>query len=80
MEKGADIGSKDNCGNTALHIASYQGHPATVSLLLDWGATMQRNERGKNPLDIARDEEEQEVVDILENWKDEHGEVLEIRY
>ena len=73
--KGADVDSQDRNGNTALHIASYQGHPDTVQVLLSWGASLCINGQEKTPLDVAREEEEGEVVEILEEWMKENGQV-----
>ena len=71
-----DINSQDLNGNTALHIASYQGHPSTVLILLSWGAGIFRNKQGRTPLDVARDEEEEEVVKISEEWIRENHQVM----
>jgi ankyrin repeat protein len=65
----------DQHGNTPLHIACYQGHPATVRLLLKWGAGQTTNKQERTPLDLAGEEEEEEVVSILEEWIREHPRV-----
>ena len=68
--------SQDMNGNTALHIASYQGHPGTVCILISWGAGSFRNSQGRTPLDVAREEDEEEVVQILEERIRENNEVM----
>ena len=76
LERGAEVDSRDQYGNTALHVACYQGHPATVTVLLRWGAGMCRNSQERTPADVAREEEEDEVVTILEVWAREHHQVM----
>ena len=67
--------SQDQHGNTPLHIACYQGHPSTASILIQWGTGQARNNQGKTPLEVAREEEEEEVVRVLEEWSREHPQV-----
>ena len=72
LEHGADIDNVDHKGNTALHVASYHGHVETVKLLLESGAQMKINDLEKTPLDVALDEEEEDVVGILRAWSESH--------
>ena len=80
LERGADVNSKDVHGNTPLHIACYQGHQMTVTILLRWGAKLLMNMQDMNPLDVAKEEEESEVVKILEEWLLNHPQVLYFYY
>ncbi|XP_076451425.1 ankyrin repeat domain-containing protein 46-like [Babylonia areolata] len=51
LEKGADVSSCDNRGNTPLH---WCGHPETIELLVEYGANvLQCNNRGLTPRDMA---------------------------
>lgn len=75
LQRGANVNRQDRSGNTALHIASYQGHPATVILLLEWGAQILANIQGNTPLEVAEEEGEEEVVNILEEWSAQQEQV-----
>lgn len=53
-------------GATALHVASRYGHPASVALLLKYGADpLVRDEKGNTPIDKARQMRQQEVLALL---------------
>ncbi len=49
-------------GNTALHLASVNGHPQVVKLLLESGAPQDaRNSDGKLPVDMAKNDATREA-------------------
>ncbi|PNH03306.1 Ankyrin-3 [Tetrabaena socialis] len=55
---------------TALHFASAGGHEEVVALLLEGGADVRaKNEDGRTPLDLAKEEGMAEVVALLGEWK-----------
>ena len=72
LEAGTEVNCRDKHGNTALHIACYQGHMATVATLIRWGGKMEKNMQEMTPSDVAREEGENEVVRILGEWFVEH--------
>jgi ankyrin repeat protein len=52
---GADVHHASSDGDTALHRASYKGHPDASRALLDAGArTDLCNKRGERPIDVVR--------------------------
>ena len=54
LDKGADIESKDNYGQTPLSWAAERGHEAVVQLLLDKGADIEsKDDDGRTPLSLA---------------------------
>ena len=72
IERGANVniarggGDWPRTGWTALHYAAGFALKELVQLLLSHGADVTiRDEQFKTPLDIARDEEQQEIVDLL---------------
>ena len=75
LQSEAEVDCKDKHGNTPLHIACYQGHVDTVTMLLRWGAKLLINLQDMTPLDVAKEEEEAEVVRILEHWLLDHPQV-----
>ena len=67
LKAGADVHLTDAFGDTALHWASFCGHPASVTVLLEHGADASiKNHDGKTPLDAAMEEEQTAVVKILQ--------------
>ncbi|MBD0391861.1 ankyrin repeat domain-containing protein [Wolbachia endosymbiont of Pentalonia nigronervosa] len=62
---GIDV--NDN-GNTLLHVAVFKGHKDIVEFLCEQlGININaKNKQGKTPLDIARDLEKQDIVQMLE--------------
>lgn len=66
LEKGADIGLKDEHGWTALSWASWTGFPTLVSLFIENGADLNIIDvKGQTPLMIASLRANDEVVRIL---------------
>ena len=63
-----DIAYADRYGRMPIHWAAQEGHPECVRVLLEHGATPNhRNNSGKTPLDLAREGNKQNVVELLEN-------------
>ena len=75
LDNGAGVDDQDQHGNTPLHIACYQGHPDTVEILLKGGARLLRNNQELTALDLAKEEEETDVVKLLEDWIKSHPQV-----
>ena len=66
IQRGADLGSRDNDSRTPLHIAALQGHLETVKLLLECGADRNiRDDENKTPLDLASDNDKLDVANFL---------------
>ena len=62
----------DNIKMSALHYAAGGGYIEVVKVLLQHGATIDlKNDDGETPLDWALEENQQEVVDYLKDWKSE---------
>ncbi|XP_023347102.1 ankyrin-1 isoform X3 [Eurytemora carolleeae] len=56
-------------GWTPLHSAAVMGHPHIVNLLLEYSGNIRLlNNQGKTCLDIAKDRNKTEVIQILERW------------
>ena len=67
IKAGANLDLRDNDGDTALICAVCYEDQHTIRMLLDAGAKIDvKNKEGVGPLDIARDEENDEIVQILE--------------
>jgi ankyrin repeat protein len=66
IEAGADVNAPQEKGFTPLHEAAATGKLELVRILLDHGASPdQTTEDGKSALDLARDEKQDAVVDLL---------------
>jgi ankyrin repeat protein len=63
VSSGADINLADQEGKSPLFIASWQGHADVVKMLISNGATID-----KRTIDVAKEENYTEIVDILEKW------------
>ncbi|XP_049797013.1 CARD- and ANK-domain containing inflammasome adapter protein-like [Schistocerca nitens] len=62
----ADPNARDGQGQTPLHRAAEEGHAEAAAELLLAGADRgARDEHGSTPLDLAREYEEQQLVDML---------------
>uniref|UniRef100_A0A8C4S6E2 Arf-GAP with coiled-coil, ANK repeat and PH domain-containing protein n=1 Tax=Erpetoichthys calabaricus TaxID=27687 RepID=A0A8C4S6E2_ERPCA len=63
---GANVNYRDNCGQGALHAATYRGHTGQVCLLLKRGANQYAvDERGLDPLSIAVEAAHADIVTLL---------------
>ena len=70
-ECGAVVDAVANGGWTPLYIACANGHEATVRLLLERGAAIDKSDDGETPLHIASSEGHVEVVrKLLERGAD----------
>lgn len=66
VEAGVPVNLTDASGNTLLMLAAYHGHAATVRMLADRGAEVDRlNDRGQSPLAGAVFKSEEQVVAVL---------------
>ena len=65
LDAGADASFADGGGNTALHLASANGHAGVVSLLLERGARYTANASGNTPLHWAALNGHAAVVEAL---------------
>ncbi|KAK4772172.1 hypothetical protein SAY86_013947 [Trapa natans] len=67
IEAGANVDALDKNKNTALHYAAGYGRKECVSLLLENGAAVTlQNHEGKTPLDVAKLNNQHEVLKLLE--------------
>ncbi len=70
LEAGADPNTKQQGGWTALHAAAKHGDTAMTQLLLDCGADANiRNEEGAAPIDLAKSENNLDIVEALKQAK-----------
>lgn len=66
IDHGLPVDSQDAEGNTALMLAAYHGHAATVRALIERGADVDlANDRGQAPIAGALFKGEDEVVAVL---------------
>ncbi|KVH93479.1 ankyrin repeat domain-containing protein 2B-like [Cynara cardunculus var. scolymus] len=67
LEAGAKVDALDKNKNTALHYAAGYGRKECVSLLLDNGAAVTlQNMDGKTPIDVAKLNNQNDVLQLLE--------------
>jgi ankyrin repeat protein len=70
LSYGADIEAKDDNGCTPLHLAVDQFDKNTTKLLLSYGADKEvKNNDGKTPLNMAFYNSSDEIIKLLENFK-----------
>ena len=63
---GANLNLQDVGGDTPLHFAALAGNVQAIDTLLKFQVDGNiKNNRGKTPLDVARDEGEEEIVNLL---------------
>ncbi|MEN2998495.1 MAG: ankyrin repeat domain-containing protein [Brevinematia bacterium] len=66
IRKGADVNSRDDDGDTPLHLAVMLNNYEIVKLLVTYGANPYlRNRQGLSPIDIARDKGYEEIYLFL---------------
>ena len=65
---GADLNVLDSEGDTPLHFACFEGNVPAVETLLNFEQTdcTIRNKRGKTPMDLARNEGEEKILEMLQ--------------
>ncbi|KAL2903975.1 Ankyrin repeat domain-containing protein 2A [Bienertia sinuspersici] len=67
LEAGAKVDALDKNKNTALHYAAGYGRKECVALLLENGAAVTlQNLDGKTPIDVAKLNNQHEVLKLLE--------------
>lgn len=65
MVNGAYVNEQAHCGATALHYAAECGHVLICNLLLDYGATLQKNEYGMTAVITAAERTRELVVELF---------------
>ena len=66
LQRGADVKSSDEHGNTVLHNAVRLNSEAAVKLILDWCSNVdQTNKYGRTALDWACDERRTKIIQLL---------------
>ncbi|MDD9331659.1 MAG: ankyrin repeat domain-containing protein [Wolbachia sp.] len=72
----ANVDEKNNCNETALHLATEYGHVEVVKNLIGAGANInEKNSRGETPLCLANKCHDIEVADYLSEQKDGVNEI-----
>ena len=66
-EKGALVNSADNDGNSPLDCAALANSPEIIKLILAHHPEILLNNKGQNPLDIAKEKNYAELVGLLED-------------
>lgn len=65
LDKGADVNTNKNWGNTALMMAAFGGKESTVKLLLSKGADVNIENDGMSALTWAKRKEHKNIIKIL---------------
>ena len=74
LKAGASVDPKDIDGWTPLHQAAANGHTDVVKVILEAGANVDaRTEDGRTPLGLASSRSRPVIVEIIEDWIEEHG-------
>lgn len=63
--KGANISATCDCGDSALHRAVRHGHVPATETLLDLGIGVNRKSHGQTALELAEENEDQEIIELL---------------
>lgn len=65
VEHGADVNTPDGTGALPIHLAVKEGHKAVVAFLAAESDLQHADSRGLTPLDLARTQGAQDLLDIL---------------
>lgn len=65
LSNGADPNQQALCGATALHYAAECGHVEICAALLEYGATLMRNEFDMTPVTTAAERTRELVVELF---------------
>ena len=66
IARGREVNSRDDSGTTLLGLAASKGRLGTIKLLLEAGANPAvRDAKGRNPSDIARENDFYDIVELL---------------
>jgi hypothetical protein len=70
LKAGADINSKNESGETALHCAARKGYAEIVALLISYGADeFLKDNKGHNPLKVAKKYKQKDCIKLLKSKK-----------
>lgn len=65
LSNGAESDEQAHCGATAMHYAAECGHVEICVLLLDYGATLKKNEFGMTAVITAAERTRESVVEMF---------------
>lgn len=65
LANGADPDVQANCNATALHYAAESGHVDICAILLDYGASLKKNEYGMSAVITAAERTRELVVELF---------------
>lgn len=65
LDNGADPDVQANCNATALHYAAESGHVDICAILLDYGASLKKNEYGMSAVVTAAERTRELVVELF---------------
>jgi ankyrin repeat protein len=69
IKHGADVNAVDSRGNSVLHYASASGDRPTCILILNQGGNSSKtNANGLTPRDVAAQEDQEQLVQLLSSW------------
>jgi Arf-GAP/coiled-coil/ANK repeat/PH domain-containing protein len=79
LNRGADVDTQMDDGQTALHRAAYMGRPKAVELLLDRGADPHaRTTEGKSPFQVALESKYWDTTQVRRLLSERTGEKMEV--